>query len=240
MRLILLRLGLVTAFALSRARPWPTLFRPPLPRRLMIPPPTPVPRIDMATRCPTARLAAWAPCASGTPNPSSHWRPHPGRQDAGFRGADNVVRLWDVRSGKQVLRVPGFEENRYGLAIAPDGKTAASPGGGVIHIWNTTTGKDVGLLHIPGARSNILGHPVPGLSPDRSSSQQPSATLRSVPCDIATPKLLCHHPEHKGKTSRSTASAFSPDGKYFAGPTGPGLLVGGLFRQTGSSRRRGR
>ena len=174
----------------------------------------------MATRCPTARLAAWAPCRFRHTESIFALAFTPDGRTLASGGADNVVRLWDVRSGKQVLRVPGFEENRYGLAIAPDGKTAASPGGGVIHIWNTTTGKDIRLLHVPqGPLTDGASKAWPeslAFAPDGKSLAAAVRNYSVCTWDTATGKLLWPPPGTKGEDEWFNCVRFSPDGKYFA------------------------
>lgn len=55
-------------------------------------------------------------------------------------GGDNMVKLWDVRSKKQVSILRGHEKFVYTIAFSPDGSLLASgSGNGVVRIWNTKT-----------------------------------------------------------------------------------------------------
>lgn len=63
-------------------------------------------------------------------------------------GADNTIKLWDIKTGK--LQRSLKAEARV-LAVSPDGKTLFSGGenGGKIRIWNLATGKQLRTLTPP-------------------------------------------------------------------------------------------
>ncbi len=54
---------------------------------------------------------------------------------------DNIVRLWDVAQGKEILHA-GHGSPISSVAISPDGNTVATAGqDGVIHLWERSSGK---------------------------------------------------------------------------------------------------
>jgi RNA polymerase sigma factor (sigma-70 family) len=101
------------------------------------------------------------------------------------------------------------------LTFAPDGRSLASAGhDGTIHIWATTTGKE--LLRVenhefPGIGLGAVGHLA--YSPDGKTLA--GTRLNQPPClwDVATGKELR---QFGGPANRANWLAFSPEGKYLA------------------------
>jgi RNA polymerase sigma factor (sigma-70 family) len=57
---------------------------------------------------------------------------------------DPTVRLWDVATGKELLRLEGHTGGVYSLAFLPGGKKAISGGAdGTIRIWDLESGKEL-------------------------------------------------------------------------------------------------
>src|SRR5205085_2595592 len=57
------------------------------------------------------------------------------------------VHLWDVRTGKELCRLPGHEKRVNDLAFSPSGKVLVTSGGfRQVLLWDTTTGKSLGRL----------------------------------------------------------------------------------------------
>src|SRR4051812_49238713 len=57
-------------------------------------------------------------------------------------GWDNLVRLWDGKTGKEVRRLEGHTKPIYGVAFSPDGKLLVSNGQeNTIRVWEVSSGK---------------------------------------------------------------------------------------------------
>jgi WD40 repeat protein len=136
---------------------------------------------------------------------------------------------WDLASARETGRLsrgahaPGLSAHAYGLS--PDGKILAAPGvvrtagglqeDGVVHLWDTTTGKE--LCTLQGAlwvRSVQFGPGGKLVAMDSKDSIQV--------CDSVTGKRRLHIP---GQRPHGGTVVFSPDGKSLAW-AGDGLLNG--------------
>jgi RNA polymerase sigma factor (sigma-70 family) len=126
-------------------------------------------------------------------------------------GGDRTVRLWDVASGKQVLRIGPLPPERVGfeaLTFSRDGKTLASAGP-VVHLWDVASGKEV--LKIVAPRNCLC--PI-DLSPDGKTlalGHGRDDTKFSL-WDAATGKQLLQLEGDRPPLS----VAFSPDGRLLA------------------------
>ena len=53
-------------------------------------------------------------------------------------GRDRLVRLWDVATGEELVRLPGHSDYVYSLAFSPDGKTLVSSSGDTtLRLWGS-------------------------------------------------------------------------------------------------------
>ena len=60
-------------------------------------------------------------------------------------GQDKIVRVWDLRSGKQLRTLDGATAFIVGVAWSPDGRKIASGGDDkVVHVWDARSGKVLG------------------------------------------------------------------------------------------------
>ena len=93
------------------------------------------------------------------------WNPETGEKEAGFpteneliqnisfnsagtlmagSGFMGVIRIWDMQSKKQIMKLTGHTGGIYGVAFSPDGKYLASGGlDNSIRIWELSTGKEI-------------------------------------------------------------------------------------------------
>jgi len=139
-------------------------------------------------------------------------------------GNDGTVRLWEVKSGREMLRVHDYYEYRNSVAFAPDGKTAASLGSDkLVHLWDMKTGKDVRVFHPPqNASPQSVAFPLSvAFAPD--GKRIVAAINEATPCvwDTATGNLVWQAPKPE-EDHQFEGACFSPDGKYVAASAGIG------------------
>jgi WD40 repeat protein len=122
-------------------------------------------------------------------------------------GEDGTVRVWDARTGQQLLALGGYEGPVYTVAFHPDGRRLATAGQDeVVRIWDAVTGDVV---------RDLRGHtgPVCGLA------YGPDGCLASAGDDMAV--RLWDAAGHellalRGHTKKIRAVAFSRDGHRLA------------------------
>src|SRR5262249_48285342 len=69
---------------------------------------------------------------------------------------DPTVRLWDVATGKELLKLEGHTGGTYALAFLPGGKKAISGGAdGTIRVWDLETGQE--LSRYEGHEGTVYG-----------------------------------------------------------------------------------
>jgi WD40 repeat protein len=134
----------------------------------------------------------------------------------GVYGARGELRLWDVRTGREVLSRTDFDTEVIAVAFSPDGARLAYSVGSAIKVVEAATGRE--LL-------SLCGHPAAvravAFSPDglrlASASQHPVVKV----WDLRTGAEVL---ELTGHTGWVYAVAFSPDGRRLAS-AGDGWVV---------------
>src|SRR5262245_54815565 len=123
-----------------------------------------------------------------------------------YGAGDPTVRLWDVVTGKELLKLEGHTVGVYSVAFLPGGKKAISGGGdGTIRIWDLATGKEL---------KRYLGHEGTVYGLDVSSDGKLLLT-GGVDKTVRLWDLETGGELHRfeGHTGRVRAVAFSSDGK---------------------------
>lgn len=66
------------------------------------------------------------------------------RMAAGERGYNSAIRVWDTKTGEELLQIAAHTNSISGLAFSPDGKQLASGSGdGTVKLWNAVTGDPI-------------------------------------------------------------------------------------------------
>src|SRR5262249_33259644 len=125
---------------------------------------------------------------------------------------DNVIRIWEVRTGKELRCCLGHTAEVCTIAFAPDGKTLASSDGfswpeedRTIRIWDVMTGKEVRQLPCSRVLSVVY-------SPDgKTLAVGDNKTIRLLdPASGEERRAL------RGHKNTIRSMDFSPDGKFLA------------------------
>jgi WD40 repeat protein len=124
-------------------------------------------------------------------------------------GPDNVVKLWNLTTGKEQQTLPGHSGILRRVAFSPDGRLLASGGrDNLVKLWDLTTGKD--RYTFRGNQGSIL-----------SLAFTPDAALLASAGDDGTVRLwdlstgMARFPSRGHSRSVATV-AFSPDGRTLA------------------------
>ena len=142
----------------------------------------------------------------------------PDGKTAASAGRGDIVRVWDVATGRELCSFSGDWRTTRAIAFAPDGKLIATGSdAGKVYLWEAATAKLVLTINAsenaircvtfaPDGRSVAAAGPgrLPGVTPS------PGVTL----WDVATGKTLRRFECREGPAS---AVAFAPDGKTLAG-----------------------
>jgi WD40 repeat protein len=149
-------------------------------------------------------------------------------------GADKKVLFWDMVDGKSIASV-SVENPIRALVLSPDGKKAAAAGeDGVIHLWETASGKSLGTMKESSEWILSLA-----FSPDGNQLAAGNNDGKIILWDAAGKKIrdLPAPPTPAPKTPPDpvpvTALAFNPDGKAILA----GLADGNIqFISTGDGK----
>ena len=119
--------------------------------------------------------------------------------------ADNMVKLWDLATGRVIRSLEGHSETVASVAYSPDGKTALSGSHNkTVRLWDLATGREIRKCegHSEGVTSVAF-------SPDgKTALSGGDKTVRLW--DLATGREILKLEGHSGLV---TSAAFSPDGK---------------------------
>jgi RNA polymerase sigma factor (sigma-70 family) len=127
---------------------------------------------------------------------------------------DPTVRLWDVATGQELLKLEGHTEGVYALAFLPGGQKAVSGGAdGTVRVWDLLTGKE--LQRYEGHEGTVYGL---DLTRDGKLMLTGGEDKTMRLWDLETGKEVRRF---EGHTDKVRAVAFSADGKQ--------AVSGGLF-----------
>jgi RNA polymerase sigma factor (sigma-70 family) len=130
-------------------------------------------------------------------------------------GAENIVHLWDVGTGKELASITSFAS--FALTFSPDGKTlAVATWGHAVQLFDVATGKELPRgagLHQP-ARSA-------GLTPDGKTIATPDGVSSIALWDTGTGELRRRLDGHEGLV---TGVLLSADGRTLFSASADGTL----------------
>ena len=133
----------------------------------------------------------------------------PDGQTLATGGEDQIVRLWDVATRREISTLKGHTEGVTSVAFSPDGKTLATASGDqTIKLWDVATGEE--RLTLKGHQNVVHGL---AFSPDGKLLATGSADGTAKLWNTVTGEVLQTFREHTGEVY---GVAFSPDGRSIA------------------------
>jgi WD40 repeat protein len=124
-------------------------------------------------------------------------------------GREGAIRFWDVRTGKEVLTLPGHKGGAWTLAFSPDGKSLVSGGpDSTVRQWDVTTGKQ--RLAITGQAQEVWRV---AFSPDGRTIASGDRSGKAKLWDAVSGKAIRAVGNYKHSVF---ALAFSPNGRTLA------------------------
>lgn len=123
-------------------------------------------------------------------------------------GGDNLIRLWDAGTGKELRRLDGHINTPSNLAFSPHGKLLASGSeDNKVQLWDIATGKLLRTFKLEGASFSVI------FMRDGKTLATSSADKRIRLWDVATGKSSR---TLEGHTEGDILLVLSPDGKLLA------------------------
>jgi WD40 repeat protein len=124
-------------------------------------------------------------------------------------GWDNLVRLWEAKTGKEVRRLEGHAKPIYGVAFSPDGKLLVSNGQeNTIRVWDVAGGKQL---------RELSGHNSPhsrfAFTPDGKYLVSGGENHQCILWDHRKGEVVRRF---EGHTQKVSGVHVSPDGKTLA------------------------
>ena len=121
---------------------------------------------------------------------------------------DDTIKLWDVRTWKELHTLLGNSNGVESVAFSPDGQTLANGGGdGIIKLWNVRTGEELRTLRNSGSVLSVA------FSPDGKTLASGSYDQTIRLWDVKSGQKLCTLRRHYDLV---LSVAFSPDGQTLA------------------------
>jgi WD40 repeat protein len=140
-------------------------------------------------------------------------------------GDDNLVRVWDVATGKEVRRLDWEGQAAFAVAFSEDGRTVAAVSrAGRVRVWQVATGKETQTFHLPFKLGNRETAAQLAFAPDRRwlAAAPPGKVIRLVRMQTGrevnvTSTMPGNH--------YTFAYAFSPDSKHLVTPSSDDRLL---------------
>lgn len=138
-----------------------------------------------------------------------------GHHLAAVETGEKLLRLWDVGSGRELLRLKE-QTPLSAIAFTPDGKSlVTSSGSAQVKVWELATGQQLRLIQSGEGSVNALA-----ISPDGRHLAAGDGTVRIW--DMQTGKQLSNPPAEQGAIR---VIAYSPDGSRVASGSQNGMIL---------------
>lgn len=134
-------------------------------------------------------------------------------------GYDRAVSVWDVETGREIIKLEGHLQEIYGVAYSPDGTRIASASvDRTVRIWNTESGSEIRrLTEFSGAVRCV------SFSPDGTqlaSGSESSDDSSVIVWDTQTGERI-----YSFEAFKTTRVSFSPNGAHLAVASYGGISV---------------